>query len=65
MNFTYLLEGPCEPGQELLQKYNNYIVIVVLSDAPCVRIVVTPLREGNNSKQGVERGTNAPLFRRT
>lgn len=33
MNFTYLLEGPCEPGQELLQKYKNYIVIVVLSDS--------------------------------
>lgn len=32
MNFTYLLEGPCEPAQELLQQYEYYIVIVVLSE---------------------------------
>lgn len=32
MNFTYLLEGPREPAQELLQQYEYYIVIVVLSE---------------------------------
>ncbi|MGZ8173248.1 MULTISPECIES: hypothetical protein [Methylobacter] len=32
MNFTYLLEGPCEPAQELLQQYKHYVVIVVLSE---------------------------------
>lgn len=32
MNFTYLLEGPHEPTQELLQQYKHYLVIVVLSE---------------------------------
>jgi hypothetical protein len=32
MNFTYLLDGPCEPAQDLLQKYKHYVVIVVLSE---------------------------------
>jgi hypothetical protein len=32
MNFTYLLEGPCEPAQELLQQHKYYVVIVVLSE---------------------------------
>ncbi|MDI9335439.1 MAG: hypothetical protein QM520_00175 [Gammaproteobacteria bacterium] len=32
MNFTYLLEGSIEPKQELLEKYEYFIVIVVLSE---------------------------------
>lgn len=32
MNFTYLIEGPHEPAQELLQKFEYFVVIVVLSD---------------------------------
>lgn len=32
MNFTYLLEGPSEPAQELLQQYEYYLAIVVLSE---------------------------------
>lgn len=32
MNFTHLMPDHLEPPQELLQKYENYMVIVVLSE---------------------------------
>jgi hypothetical protein len=32
MNFTYLIDGPREPAQELLQTYECFAVIVTLSD---------------------------------
>ncbi len=32
MNFTHLVEGPEEPGQELLQRFSHYVVVVTLTD---------------------------------
>lgn len=32
MNFTYLVEGPSEPTQELLQRFSHYVVVVALTD---------------------------------
>ena len=32
MNFTYLVQGPSEPNQEALQKYEHFVILVVLDD---------------------------------